>query len=265
MGELAHDAYSIHIFVWQSPNETQAISALKTALELERIAACLEVRVALHHEHQPAERCLQGALGVGERHGRRRVTRGGKEQPITGREYTLLEYLAHRRGAVVTRAELYEHLFDENEDTLSNLLEVHVCNLRRKLGWDPDGKDQRLLDIDNISPDDFQNYGGLSLFSAQELVNPGGTSYVSYFGYDYTGQLQPGNPTLADFFKATDASGNLAVLRTPPGAAHYLASAIDRAALPEVVGTVAGDDTILVIAREPMTGAQLATLFENIR
>ena len=38
MGELAHDAYSIHIFVWQSPNETQAISALKTALELERIA-----------------------------------------------------------------------------------------------------------------------------------------------------------------------------------------------------------------------------------
>jgi predicted deacylase len=40
---------------------------------------------------------------------------------------------------------------------------------------------------------------------------------------------------------------------------------IDRAALPEVVGTVAGDDTILVIAREPMTGAQLATMFENIR
>ena len=36
--------------------------------------------------------------------------------------------------SVVTRAELYEHLFDENEDTLSNLLEVHVCNLRRKLG-----------------------------------------------------------------------------------------------------------------------------------
>jgi len=64
----------------------------------------------------------------------RRVTKAGKEEAVTGREYTLLEYLAHRRGAVVTRAELYEHLFDENEDTLSNLLEVHVCNLRRKLG-----------------------------------------------------------------------------------------------------------------------------------
>ena len=70
---------------------------------------------------------------------------------------------------------------------------------------------------------------------------------------------------LGELLVSTDASGNLAVLRTPPGAAHYLASAIDRASLPEVVGTVAGDDTILVIAREPMTGAQLATMFENIR
>ncbi|HEY0227169.1 MAG TPA: arginine repressor [Mycobacterium sp.] len=70
---------------------------------------------------------------------------------------------------------------------------------------------------------------------------------------------------LSDLLVSTDASGNLAVLRTPPGAAHYLASAIDRAALPQVVGTVAGDDTILVIAREPMTGAELAGMFENIQ
>jgi len=70
---------------------------------------------------------------------------------------------------------------------------------------------------------------------------------------------------LVELLVSTDASGNLAVLRTPPGAAHYLARAIDRAALPEVVGTVAGDDTIMVIAREPMTGAQLAVMFENLR
>ena len=57
---------------------------------------------------------------------------------------------------------------------------------------------------------------------------------------------------------SVDSSGNLAVLRTPPGAAHFLASAIDRARLNEVVGTIAGDDTILVVAREPMTGAELA-------
>jgi len=70
---------------------------------------------------------------------------------------------------------------------------------------------------------------------------------------------------LGDLLVSTDASANLAVLRTPPGAAHYLASAIDRAALPEVVGTIAGDDTIFVVAREPVSGAQLAALFETIR
>jgi transcriptional regulator of arginine metabolism len=70
---------------------------------------------------------------------------------------------------------------------------------------------------------------------------------------------------LGELLVSTDASGNLAVLRTPPGAAHYLASAIDRAALPDVVGTVAGDDTILVVAREPTTGAELAGMFENIK
>jgi transcriptional regulator of arginine metabolism len=70
---------------------------------------------------------------------------------------------------------------------------------------------------------------------------------------------------LGELLVSTDASGNLAVLRTPPGAAHYLASAIDRAALPYVVGTIAGDDTILVIAREPMTGAELAGMLEDIK
>ncbi|MGH3564188.1 MAG: arginine repressor [Mycobacterium sp.] len=63
---------------------------------------------------------------------------------------------------------------------------------------------------------------------------------------------------LGELLVSADASGNLAVLRTPPGAADYLASAIDRAALPHVVGTIAGDDTIFVAAREPMTGAELA-------
>lgn len=70
---------------------------------------------------------------------------------------------------------------------------------------------------------------------------------------------------MGDLLVSTDASANLAVLRTPPGAAHYLASAIDRAALSYVVGTVAGDDTILVVAREPMTGAELAEVLESIR
>jgi transcriptional regulator of arginine metabolism len=55
---------------------------------------------------------------------------------------------------------------------------------------------------------------------------------------------------LRELLTGVDSSGNLVVLRTPPGAAQFLASAFDRSGLPEVVGTIAGDDTILVVARE---------------
>ena len=57
---------------------------------------------------------------------------------------------------------------------------------------------------------------------------------------------------------SAEASANLVLLRTPPGAAHFLASAVDRAGLPDVLGTIAGDDTILVVARDPDGGKALA-------
>ena len=63
---------------------------------------------------------------------------------------------------------------------------------------------------------------------------------------------------IGELLTSADASGNLVVLRTPPGAAHFLASALDRAGLPEVIGTIAGDDTILVVARDPAGGRALA-------
>jgi len=64
------------------------------------------------------------------------VSQDGREIPLTAREYALVEYLATHRGHVVSRSELYEHLFDEHDDTLSNLLDVHVSNVRKKLGPD---------------------------------------------------------------------------------------------------------------------------------
>lgn len=64
----------------------------------------------------------------------RTVTRGDELISLTAREYSLIEYLALHRGEVVSRSGLYEHLFDENENTLSNLLDVHVSNIRRKIG-----------------------------------------------------------------------------------------------------------------------------------
>lgn len=69
---------------------------------------------------------------------------------------------------------------------------------------------------------------------------------------------------LAELLVGADGSGNLTVLRTPPGAAQFLASAIDRAALFEVAGSIAGDDTVMVLAREPLTGLDLAQRFTTM-
>jgi transcriptional regulator of arginine metabolism len=64
----------------------------------------------------------------------------------------------------------------------------------------------------------------------------------------------------ADMLLSAEASGNLVVLRTPPGAAQLMASMIDRTAMHAVLGTVAGDDTVLVVARDPAGGDDLAKL-----
>jgi len=66
----------------------------------------------------------------------RSVTRAGQSASLTSREYAILEYLALHRGEVISRSALYEHLFDETDDTLSNLVDVHVFSIRKKLGHD---------------------------------------------------------------------------------------------------------------------------------
>ncbi len=63
---------------------------------------------------------------------------------------------------------------------------------------------------------------------------------------------------LGELLTSADASANLALLRTPPGAAQFLASAFDRAELDDILGTIAGDDTVLVISRRPDGGPALA-------
>jgi transcriptional regulator of arginine metabolism len=62
---------------------------------------------------------------------------------------------------------------------------------------------------------------------------------------------------LGDWVVEVTSSANLVVVRTPPGSAHVVASALDRASLPEILGTVAGDDTIVVIAAEEVGGRQV--------
>ncbi|QDS89196.1 Transcriptional regulatory protein QseB [Rosistilla ulvae] len=64
----------------------------------------------------------------------RTVAKEGHPVDLTAREYTLVELLALNRGELVSRSTVYDHVFDENEDSLSNLVDVHIYNIRKKLG-----------------------------------------------------------------------------------------------------------------------------------
>ncbi len=66
----------------------------------------------------------------------RSVRRDGVPVPFTAREYALLELLALHRGKLITRTMIYDQLFGDDDDTLSNVVEVHVSHIRKKLGKD---------------------------------------------------------------------------------------------------------------------------------
>jgi two-component system copper resistance phosphate regulon response regulator CusR len=94
----------------------------------------------------------------------RRVTRAGAPIPLTTKEYTLLEYLARRQGEVVGRADIAEHVWDDSFDPLSNLIEVYIQRLRRKID---DGHPVKLihtrrgagytLDVSNADAESSEN------------------------------------------------------------------------------------------------------------
>lgn len=87
------------------------------------------------------------------------------------------------------------------------------------------------------------------------LPADGPSGEPAYAGADQDGRL---HRLLGELLVSTDASGNLAVLRTPPGGAQLLASALDRSGVDGLVGTIAGDDTVLLVARGTSGGAELA-------
>jgi DNA-binding response OmpR family regulator len=72
----------------------------------------------------------------------RTVQRGGRPVTLTAMEYRVLEYLAHRPRAVVSKTELLEHLYDYNWEKFSNVIEVYISGLRRKLD---DGSARQLI------------------------------------------------------------------------------------------------------------------------
>jgi transcriptional regulator of arginine metabolism len=69
---------------------------------------------------------------------------------------------------------------------------------------------------------------------------------------------------VGELVSSVDHSGNMVVLRTPPGAAQYLASTIDHSTAPDIIGTIAGDDTVLMVTRDPKGGVQVAKRFVQL-
>lgn len=95
-----------------------------------------ELLARIHALLRRRNRLISPVLRVADLHidtHQRKVARGDRPIPLTAKEYALLEYLAWREGAVVGRAEISEHVWDETYDPTSNLIEVYVQRLRRKV------------------------------------------------------------------------------------------------------------------------------------
>jgi transcriptional regulator of arginine metabolism len=119
----------------------------------------------------------------------------------------------------------------------------------------------QMLEADGIVATQATVSRDLEELGALKVRIPGGA--MAYAIPDFTRDRTPSDDHLkrlmSEFVVEVAHSANLVVLRTPPGSAHVVASAIDRAGLPNVLGTVAGDDTILLVCREAAGGAAVAT------
>lgn len=96
----------------------------------EELLARVQALARRRHGHK-SPRLVIGPLVIDQ--AERRVTRDGQEVPLARREWALLEYLAVRRGRVVSRAEIEEHLYDGRADPVSNVVDAAICALRRRI------------------------------------------------------------------------------------------------------------------------------------
>lgn len=95
---------------------------------------------------------------------------------------------------------------------------------------------------------------------------PGGETVYAIPEYE-PARLAPSDHlrrVMGEWVAEVRSSGNLVVLRTPPGCAHVVGSALDRSNVPGILGTVAGDDTLMCVADEALGGAELASILRDL-
>jgi transcriptional regulator of arginine metabolism len=156
-----------------------------------------------------------------------------------------------RIAAILAREQVRSQ--EELADLLERYASVHVTQATLS------------RDLDELGVVRLRAAGGALVYALPE--EPGGPgSRPGGVGPAEPENAESGSATrlaryLGELLASAEASANLVVLRTPAGAAQFLASVIDHAALPSILGTVAGDDTVLVITRDPTGGEAMAADF----
>ena len=101
---------------------------------------------------------------------------------------------------------------------------------------------------------------------AMKVRVPGGESAYAIPDFE-PARLAPHDQlrrVMGEWVAEVEHSGNIVVVRTPPGCAHVVASALDRSGMSELLGTVAGDDTLMCVATEEAGGPQLAAVLRDL-
>lgn len=115
-------------------------------------------------------------------------------------------------------------------------------------------------DLDELRAVKVHDDHGLPVYAMPEDGDPSATPVI-VLDAEAHARLQR---VATEVVVGVDGSANIAVVRTRPGAAHYLASALDRAGMHEILGTIAGDDTVLVVARDTAGGQALAEQLQSL-
>lgn len=130
---------------------------------------------------------------------RHKVTRGGEKVDLTNREYELLEFMLRHADQVVTRTKLAEHVWEHDFDVLSNVIDVHIARLRRKID---DGRDVKLLQTvrgagymlklpEGHEGDGAESTSGGSTDSRESDDPPGAVRSSSHWSQGEAGRIQP--------------------------------------------------------------------------
>lgn len=140
----------------------------------------------------------------------------------------------------------------QRQHRITGLLQAHAVSSQAQL--------VELLAADGVSATQATVSRDLDELGAVKVRVPGGlTVYaVPALAFEQTAPDDHLHRVFSDWVVEVASSANLVVLRTPPGSAHVVGSALDRARHPDVIGTVAGDDTVLVVAAEGTKGTRLA-------